>query len=72
MGEREQITYMQIRIARMFAAAHGVSMADAARTLDASGAFRYIADCWDLFHIEGDEAVLRDVEQFIAVREPAK
>lgn len=72
MGEREQITYMQIRITRMFAVAHGVSMADAARTLDASGAFRYIADCWDLFHIEGDETVLREVELFVAAREPVK
>lgn len=72
MGEREQITYMQIRITRMFAAAHGVSLADAARTLDASRAFQYIADCWGLFHVEGDESVLRDVEQFMAAKEPAK
>ncbi len=68
VDERGQITYMQVRIARIFAASHGISLAEAARMLDAAGAFRYIADCWGLFHVEGDEAVLHEVEQFMSAK----
>ena len=39
MGEREQITYIQIRITRMFTDARGISLADAVRALDASETF---------------------------------
>lgn len=68
MGEREQIVYMQVRIARMFAESHGITLAQSARAFDACGAFRYIADCWDVFHVEGDEAVLDDVVSYMAVK----
>lgn len=72
MGEREQIVYMQVRIVRMYAASHGLALARAARAFDDAGAFHYIADCWGLFHVEGDDAVLRDIESFLQAKEVAQ
>jgi hypothetical protein len=68
MGEREQIVYMQVRIVRMYATAHDLTLAQAARAFDESGAFRYICDSWGLFHIEGDDVVLQDVESFMQTK----
>lgn len=72
MEERSQIVFMQVRIVRMYATAHGVTLAEAARAFEAAGAFRYIADCWGLFHVEGDDAVLDDVESFMRSREAGR
>lgn len=72
MGEREQIVYMQVRIVRMYAASHALTLAQAARTFDEAGAFRYISDCWGLFHIEGDDAILQDVESFMQTKGAAR
>ena len=69
MDEREQIIYMQVRVARMVAERRGITLADAARLLADGGGFRYIADNWGLFHLEGDEAVCDDVLVYVAREE---
>lgn len=62
---REQITYMQVRITRMLADHLDMPLSYAAGLLDTNDGLSFIEDCWGLFHVEGDEAVLDDVLAYL-------
>lgn len=68
MDEDTQALFMQARIARLASLRRGVSLNRATTVLWESGALAYVRDCFDYFHLEGDEAVLDDVEAFLANR----
>ena len=69
MEEKSQIIYMQTRLVRLAAEQWRKPYRDVVELFRAKGVFRYIAEMWELFHIEGDLAVLDDVQQYIASRE---
>lgn len=66
MGERQQITYMQARIVRLASLLWDMPINDAASIFMRGGALAYIERNFGLFHMEGDEAVLADVEAYLA------
>ena len=68
MDEETQAVFMQVRIARLAADRWGMSLADAVGLMARHGALAYVGDCFDYFHLEGDEAVLDDVEEYLAER----
>ena len=68
MNENMQITYMQARLVRLAAEQEHIPIPEMAKVFDRFGVFRYIRDMWELFHIEGDFAVLEDIKQYLAAR----
>ena len=56
MSERNQITYMQLRLVRM------------ASEKTKYKVFEYIRDCFGIFHAEGDEAVWEDLIPYLRNR----
>ena len=68
MSEKLQALFMQARIVRLASLRWNLSLADAATLLLESGALAYVRDSYDYFHLEGDDAVLDDVEIFLAER----
>jgi len=69
MEEQSQIIYMQTRLVRLAAEQWRKPYRDVVELFKTKGVFRYIAKMWELFHIEGDLAVLDDVQQYLASRE---
>lgn len=66
MGERQQITYMQARIVRLASLLWEMPINDVAGVFMRGGALDYIERNFGLFHMEGDEAILTDVEAYLA------
>lgn len=65
MSESTQIIYMQTRLVRLMSEETGASIAAVATQFKEQGVFHYIKQMWDLFHIEGDQAVLEDIRQYL-------
>ncbi|OWV06001.1 Protein of unknown function [Fibrobacter sp. UWH9] len=65
MSESTQIIYMQTRLVRLMSEETGVSIAAVATQFKEQGVFHYIKRMWDLFNIEGDQAVLEDIRQYL-------
>lgn len=61
MGERQQITYMQVRIVRMACKTWSMSMRDVISLFAEHDVLGYIERNFGLFHMEGDNAVFDDV-----------
>lgn len=68
MDEPRQITFMQVRICRMAARRWGRSLHDVMRLFTENRVLYYLEDCYDYFHLEGDEAILDDVERYLESR----
>lgn len=68
MSEDVQILFMQARIVRLASRRWNKSLNDVATLLLDSGALAYIRDSFDYFHLEGDDAVLDDVEDYLSGR----
>lgn len=60
--------HMLVRIARLAAERWSMPLSKAAEILGSSDAFGYVARNFGLFHMEGDEAILDDVEEYLAVK----
>lgn len=71
MGEQQQIIYMQTRIARIASEEWGMSLKNVADLFTKFDVFSYIEQCFGIFHVEGDEAIVDDVEKYIKRRENA-
>lgn len=65
MDEKSQIIYMQTRLTRLAAERWNMSIPQVATLFEEKGVYHYIAKMWDLFHVEGDLAVLDDVKQYL-------
>lgn len=68
MSERSQITYMQVRIARMATEKWNISIAEAARIFQRYRVFEFIRDCYGIFHVEGDDAVWEEIVPYLKAR----
>ena len=64
MTERAEMTFMHARIARIATQKWGVSICEVGRLFDQYKAFQHIRDCYDLYHVEGDEAVWEDMQPY--------
>lgn len=66
MNEKQQITYMQARIIRLASEKWNVPVKEIGSIFTEFRVFRFIRDCFELFHVEGDEAVLEEVGSYLA------
>lgn len=65
VDEKSQIIYMRTRLTRLAAERWNMSLPQVASLFEEMGVYHYIAKMWDLFHVEGDLAVLDDVKQYL-------
>ena len=66
MPEKQQILYMQIRLVRLASNYWGKTMDATALLFKEFNIFKYIEDCFEIFHTEGDEAIFEDIQQYLA------
>ena len=57
----DEVLYMQVRIFRMFCERTSIDPRVANRLFLQAGAWRYIAECFDILHLGGDELIYEDV-----------
>lgn len=65
MNERQQIIYMQTRIMRLASEEWNKPIEIIAELFAQYGVLHYIEECFGIFHVEGDEAVLEDVVTYL-------
>lgn len=68
MGEKQQILYMQTRLIRLASEKWNMSIEKLAEIFTEYKVLQYIEKCFGIFHVEGDEAVLEDVERYLKNR----
>ena len=68
MNERLQILFMQTRLLRLAREEWHLTLKDANRLYCDNGVYRYIADLWGLFHVEGDDAVFDEIKTYLKRR----
>lgn len=68
MEKEAQITYMQARLVRLATREWNLTMQAVNDMFQKYGIYRYIEKFWDLFHIEGDFAILDDIRRHIEVK----
>lgn len=61
MNEDQQVTYMQARIVRLASKEWDMSIKEVVLLFTEFKVLQFIRECFDIFHIEGDGAVLEDV-----------
>ena len=59
---------MQIRVFRKFRLRHHMKPKDALRVFEACDILGFIAECYELLHVSGDECVLDDIDEILANR----
>lgn len=65
MSEKQQILYMQTRMIRNASEKWNRPIEIISELFEKYNVLQYIEDCFELFHIEGDEAVLEDITEYL-------
>lgn len=68
MNEKQQIIYMQARIIRLASEEWNEPVEKITELFVKHSVLQYIEQCFDIFHLEGDEAVLEDVTSYLDKR----
>ena len=68
MTQRDQLTHMQVRIARIAAERWELPIGEVGRLFRRYQAFEYLRDGFGIFHVEGDEAVWEDLLAYLKSR----
>lgn len=66
MLEQSQMINMLVRVSRLAAKRWGVDLARVMEVFAPADALGYVQRNFAFFHMEGDEAVLDDVEEYLA------
>lgn len=69
MSERLQIIFMQARLVRLAADKWNTSISKVNSIFAQKNVYHYINNYWGIFHVEGDNAVLEDIERYIGRRD---
>lgn len=65
MNKKQQIIYMQTRILRLASEEWNQPVEAVTKLFHKQGVFPYIELCFDLFHLQGDDAVLDDIAAYL-------
>lgn len=68
MSEKQQIIYMQTRIIRLASEEWNISIERIAEIFTKYNILQYIEDYFGIFHVQGDEAILEDIEKYLKNR----
>ena len=69
MGEKSQITFMQTRLLRLASEEWKMPLEKVVDIFRSLNVFDYIESGYGIFHCEGDEVVLEDVEIFLEIKQ---
>ncbi|MBO4266026.1 MAG: DUF3791 domain-containing protein [Lachnospiraceae bacterium] len=69
MSEKLQILFMQTRMVRAASEEWNMSLEEVNDLFSQFNVYRYISDFWDIFHVEGDKAVLEDIRNYLKSKE---
>lgn len=65
---QNEINHMQVRLFRQAWKEWGLTMEECAALFDRNDVDRYIADSYEIFHVQGDGANLDDIKGYIINR----
>lgn len=68
MDEKQQIIYIQTRIMRLASEEWNMSIEEIVEIFTKHKVLQYIENCFGMFHVQGDEAVLEDIEGYLKNR----
>lgn len=68
MKERQQLLYMKLRLTRLASEKWQKNIGEVSKDFLNLGIYEYISNNYDLFHIQGDQAILEDICNFIKVK----
>ncbi|GHU41793.1 hypothetical protein FACS1894111_04650 [Clostridia bacterium] len=66
-----QETYLQIQISNLYIRKHGITPMDYVKLDDECDVLGFLLDGYEPFHLTGEQGVLREVEDYIAL-EPVR
>ena len=72
MSKNLQILYMQSRLVRLASARWNMPRDQVVQRFKNNRVFQYISDLWDYFHVEGDDAILCDVGEYLEGKKAAE
>lgn len=65
MSEKQQIIYMQARMIRLASEEWNRPIEMIAELFAKHKVLQYMEDCFGIFHVQGDEAILEDVAAYL-------
>ena len=65
MSEKAEITFMQIRLIRLASEEWHLSIDHIVEIFRRMNVFGYIEAGYGIFHCEGDDAILEDIQEFL-------
>lgn len=65
MNETQQIIYMQVRLIRLASEEWNQPVDKTAILFYQYGVLQYIEECFGMFHVEGDRAILEDIKMYL-------
>ncbi len=65
MSTELQILYMQLRIVHLAATEWKSSIGEVNKIFAENDVYRFIENLWELFHVQGDKAVLEDIKEYL-------
>ncbi len=68
MSERAEIIFMQTRLIRLASEERHTTIQKVNLLFDQYGILKFIEDCYDVFHMEGDDAVFNEIKSVLRNR----
>jgi hypothetical protein len=65
MSEREEIVFMQVRLLRIASEEWQIPIQRVSLLFDKYNIFKFIEECYDVFHMEGDDAVFDEIKMVL-------
>ena len=65
MSEKSEIIFMQVRLLRIASEEWNISIQRTAVLFEQYSIFKFIEDCYDVFHMEGDYAVFDEIKTLL-------
>lgn len=65
MNDELQMLYMQARLVRLATNEWGMTMSEVNEIFADNNVYGYVEKLWELFHMEGDMAVLDDIQDYL-------
>ncbi len=62
MSERAEIIFMQVRLLRLASEEWNISVQQVNELFDKYSILKFIEECYDVFHMEGDYAVFDEIK----------
>lgn len=65
MSEKTEVLFMQVRLLRLASEEWNLSLQKVSELFANHRILKFIEDCYDVFHMEGDRAVLEEIQKVL-------